>query len=189
MNYECCTTHIVYVHIDTLDDVQRVGRVPRTENLTGGQKIKTKLSQTSEWHWKRSAGDGNTFLIVLDLEWSGSATKALSTNGCSSNRFKDSHSKRAVQKYATIYFYDTFNSHPNPQLTCLRKASGMVKVLWIQQNVLTTCGGTPLTMQLIGWPTYWVAVMIRLQVSRSTVVKELCSRKTALSVWMSCHLR
>lgn len=45
MNYECCTTHIVYVHMDTLDDVQRVGRVPRTENLTGGQKIKQNLAR------------------------------------------------------------------------------------------------------------------------------------------------
>lgn len=35
-------------------------------------------------------------------------------------------------------------------LTCRWNASGIVKVLEIQQNVLTTCGGTPLTMHEIG---------------------------------------
>lgn len=40
----------------------------------------------------------------------------------------------------------------------------------------------PLTMHEIGFPTYCVAVMIRLQVSKRTVVKTLCRRKTALSV-------
>lgn len=74
-------------------------------------------------------------------------------------------------------------------LTCLLKASGMVNVDEIQQKVLTTCVGIPLTMQLIGLPTYWVAVMIKLQHNNNTVVKTLCNRNTALSVWMSCNLK
>lgn len=47
----------------------------------------------------------------------------------------------------------------------------------------------PLTMHEMGWPTYWVAVIMRLQVSSRTVVKTLCNRKTALSVWISWCLK
>lgn len=74
-------------------------------------------------------------------------------------------------------------------LTCRLNASGIVNVLDIQQNVLTTCVGIPLTMQLIGCPTYCVAVMTKLQVNSKTVVKTLCNLNTALSVWTSCHLK
>lgn len=74
-------------------------------------------------------------------------------------------------------------------LTCRLKASGIVNVELIQQKVLTTCVGMPLTMQEMGLPTYCVAVMIREHVNSSTVVKTLCSRKTALSVWISWILK
>lgn len=74
-------------------------------------------------------------------------------------------------------------------LTCRWNASGIVNVLEIQQNVFTTCVGTPLTMHAIGWPTYCVAVMTRLQVSNSTVVNTLCKRNTALSICTSCCLK
>lgn len=81
------------------------------------------------------------------------------------------------------------NSIKLARLTCRRNASGIVNVLEIQQNVLTTCLGMPVTIQSIGLPTYCVAVIIKLHVSSKTVVKELCKRKTALSVCTSCHLR
>lgn len=79
-------------------------------------------------------------------------------------------------------------THFDP-LTSLAKPSGMVNVLVIQQNVLTTCVGSPLTMQCIGWPTYCVAVIIIEQTRSKTVVKVQCNLKTALSVLNSWYLK
>lgn len=42
-----------------------------------------------------------------------------------------------------------------------------------------------LPIQLIGAPTYCVAVITKLHVKSNTVVKTLCSLKTALSVCIS----
>lgn len=65
----------------------------------------------------------------------------------------------------------------------------MANVDVTQQYVLTTCVGRPLTMHCIGWPTYWVAVMIIEQMSSSTVVKILCSLNTTLSILISWYLK
>lgn len=84
----------------------------------------------------------------------------------------------------------TNNVWPCPyHFTCLLNASGIVNVDAIQQNVLTTCVGMPLTIHEMGFPTYWVAVMTSEHVSSRTVVNTLCSRKTALSVWISWSLK
>lgn len=73
--------------------------------------------------------------------------------------------------------------------TCRWNASGIVNVLEIQQNVLTTCVGRPLTMHEMGCPTYWVAVITKLHDSSSTVVNTLCRRNTALSICTSGCLK
>lgn len=49
--------------------------------------------------------------------------------------------------------------------------------------------GRPWTMQEIGLPTYWVAVISSEHVNSSTVVKWLCMRKSTESVMISCRFR
>lgn len=51
------------------------------------------------------------------------------------------------------------------------------------------CVGKPWTMQEIGLPTYWVAVITIEHVKSSTVVKWLCNRNTIESVVISCHFK
>lgn len=92
-------------------------------------------------------------------------------------------------KILMIYWKKKLEKNSILWLTCRWNASGMVKVLEIQQNVFTTCVGTPLTMHDMGLPTYCVAVMIRLQAINSAVVNRLCNRKIALSVSTSCNLK
>jgi hypothetical protein len=86
-----------------------------------------------------------------------------------------------------LKLHDASRTSFNPVLvsvyiTCRLYASGMVNVDEIQQNVFTTCVGTPLTIHEMGFPTYCVAVMTSEHVSSRTVVKTLWSRNTALSV-------
>lgn len=69
------------------------------------------------------------------------------------------------------------------------KASGIVNVDVIQQNVFTTFVGNPLTMHWIGVPTYCVAVIIIEHVINSTVVNTLCSLNTALSIFIGWYLK
>lgn len=49
--------------------------------------------------------------------------------------------------------------------------------------------GRPWTMQEIGLPTYWVAVITNEHVNSSTAVKWLCIRNSTESVTTSCRFR
>lgn len=94
--------------------------------------------------------------------------------------------RKFTSMYIVQYLLLLYSVH---QLTSLAISSGIVNVDVIQQNVFTTCVGSPLTMHWIGCPTYCVAVMIIEHMSSSTVVNMLWRRNTALSVLISWYLK